>query len=82
MSGMVSFGMAIKLPMGASRYVMMSKAPEARSIATAAIRPMRDGAMETVVSRPSLAPARKLSKIGTFLAKPNRMINPMMHGIM
>lgn len=82
MSGMVSFGTAIRFPSGDSKCVMISNAPEARNIETATIRPMSDGAMETVVSSPSFAPARKLSKMGTFFKNPNRMINPMIHGIM
>ncbi len=81
-SGMVSFGMAIKFPIGANKYVIMSKAPEAFSIETATIRPISEGAIEKVDSKPSFAPERKASNIGTFLENPNKIIKPIIHGIM
>ncbi len=82
MSGIVSLGMAIRLPMGASKEVIIAKAPEAFSMETATIKPISEGAMEKAELRPSLAPRMKVSNRGIFLKSPNIIINPMTPGKM
>ncbi len=80
--GIVSLGMAIRLPTGASKEVIMSRAPEAFSMETATIKPISEGAMEKAEERPSLAPRMNVSNSGTFFKSPNMMINPMTPGNM
>ena len=52
MRGIVSFGTAIKFPMGASKEVIMSSAPEAFNMETATINPISEGAIEKVEKKP------------------------------
>ena len=82
MRGIVSLGIAIKLPIGASNEVTISRAPEALSIEIATIKPINDGAIEKVEASPSFAPEMKVSKSETLLKRPKRIIKPIVHGIM
>lgn len=78
--GILSFGTAIKLPIGANKEVIMSSAPEAFNIETATIRPTNEGAIKKVEKNPSFAPEINVSNNGTFFKKPNIMIKPTVHG--
>lgn len=81
MSGIVSFGTAIKFPMGASKDVIMSSAPEAFNMETATINPISEGAIEKVEKKPSFAPEMNVSNKGIFFKMPNIIINPIAQGI-
>ena len=81
MRGIVSFGTAIKFPMGASKEVIMSSAPEAFNMETATINPISEGAIEKVEKKPSFAPEMNVSNKGIFLKMPNIIINPTAQGI-
>ncbi len=81
MSGIVSFGTAIKFPIGERKEVIMSRAPEAFNMETATINPISEGAIEKVEKKPSFAPEMKASNKGTFFKIPNIIINPIAQGI-
>ena len=80
-SGITSGGSPRKEATGRIAAVNKSKAPEALSMVTAVIKPIKAGAMDTVDFSPSFAPYKKVSNKGTFRRNPNRRIKAIKTGI-
>ena len=80
-SGITSGGNPRKAAAGRMAAVNKSNAPEAFSMVTAVIKPIKAGAIDTVDFIPSFAPSKKVSNKGTFLRNPKRRINAIKMGI-
>lgn len=78
--GMHSSGSPIAWAAGANSPVRASNAPEALSIATAAMSPIREGRMPREVVRPSFAPSTKLSNTRTFLMRATTKMAAIIRG--
>ena len=72
--GKISLGKPNALVTGDKSSVNNSKNPDARSIDTAVIRPIKEGAIAKVDSIPSFAPSVNASKSGTRLHNPKIII--------
>lgn len=81
-SGITSPGMPKHSVNGRIKFVNISSAPEALSIETATINPIKDGAIDTVEDKPLLAPWVNFSNKGTLFIKPKTTINKTTTGTM
>ena len=69
-----SGGKSVNFKIGDIKFMNISKVPELVSIFIANIRPIKDGAIDTVDFMPSKAPDKKTSKIWISFIIPKAMI--------
>ena len=77
-----SAGIPMTFRTGDRIFAKKSKSPEALTIETATTNPTKVGSIEKQDLAPRLAPAKNVSKIGTFFTSPKRSIPKKVSGKM